>query len=81
MDLLCQKGVYPYSYMNSFSKFEETSLSSEEAFHSDFTNEDISEEKYQFAHTVWNTTGCETMGDYHDIYLYQDVFLLADIFE
>ena len=81
VDLLFQKGVYPYSYMNSFSKFEETSLPSKEAFHSDLTNEDISEEKYRFSQTVWNTMGCETMGGYHDLYLYQDIFLLADIFE
>ena len=25
--------------------------------------------------------GCKSMGDYHDLYLYQDIFLLADIFE
>ena len=24
---------------------------------------------------------CESIGDYHDVYLYQDIFLLADIFE
>ena len=24
---------------------------------------------------------CENLGDYHDVYLYQDIFLLADIFE
>ena len=57
--------------MNSFSKFEETSLPTEEAFHRDLTNKDI----------IWNTVGRETLGDYHDIYLYQDIFLLADIFE
>ena len=38
VDLPCQKGVYPYSYINSFSKFEETSLPAKEAFHSDLTN-------------------------------------------
>ena len=81
MDLLCQKGVYPYSYLNSFSTFEETSLPSEEAFHSELTNEGISQKKYEFAQTVWNTMGCETVGDYHDLYLYQDIFLLADLFE
>ena len=37
--------------------------------------------KYESAQTVWNTTGCQSMGDYHDLYLYQDIFLLADIFE
>ena len=70
MDLLYQKGVYPYSYMNSFSKFEEPSLPSKDAFLSDLTNDDISKEKYEFSQTVWNTTGCQSMGDYHDLYLY-----------
>ena len=81
VNLLCQKGVYPYSYMNSFSKFEETSLPQKEAFKNDLTGEDISDEKYKFAQQVWKTTGCQSMGDYHDLYLYQDIFLLADIFE
>ena len=36
---------------------------------------------YEFAQRVWNSTGCETMGDYHHLYSYQDIFLLADIFE
>ena len=81
VNLLCQKGFYPYSYMNSFSKFEETSLPQKEAFKNDLTGEDISDEKYKFAQQVWKTTGCQSMGEYHDLYLYQDIFLLADIFE
>ena len=79
--LLCQKGVYPYSYMDSFTKFEETSLPDREAFKNDLTGEDLPEEKYEFAERVWNTTGCQTLGDYYDLYLYQDTFVLADIFE
>ena len=75
---MCQKGVYPYSYIKVF---EETSLPSEEAFPNDLTGEDIPLEKYEFAQTVWNTTGCQTMRDYHDLYLYQDILLLAGIFE
>ena len=50
-------------------------------FRNDLTGDDIPSEKYEFAETVWKTTGCETMGDYHDLYLYQDIFLLADVFE
>ena len=81
MDLLCKKGVYPYPYMDSFSKFEETSLPPKEAFRNDLTGDDITEEQYDFAQQVWFTMDCETLGDYHDIYLYQDIFLLAHIFE
>lgn len=33
------------------------------------------------AQQVWTTVNCESIGDYHIVYLYQDIFLLADIFE
>ena len=79
--LLCQKGVYPYSYIKNFEVFEQTYLPQKEAFRNDLLGEDISDEKYQFAQRVWTTMGCQSMGEYHDLYLYQDIFLLADIFE
>ena len=81
MLLLCQKGVYPYSHIKNFEVFEETSLPQKEAFKNDLTGDDLPEEKYVFAQQVWKTTGCQTLGDFHDLYLYQDIFLLADIFE
>ena len=34
--LLLRKGVYPYEYMDSFDKFEETELPSQEKFNSSF---------------------------------------------
>lgn len=83
MNLLCQKGVYPYSHIKNFEVFEETCLPPKEAFRNDLTGEDISSEKYEFAQRVWSSMGCNTLGDidYHDLYLYQDILLLADIFE
>ena len=67
--------------MKNFSVFEETRLPPRQAFHNDLTGEDIFPEKYEFAQRVWDTTGCQTLGDYHDLYLYQEIFLLADILE
>ncbi|CAH3157591.1 unnamed protein product, partial [Porites lobata] len=81
MKLLCQKGVYPYSYMNSFSKFAEKSLPTRGGFKNDLSGDDLPEEKYEVAQRVWKTTGCKSMGDYHDLYLYHDIFLLADVFD
>ena len=81
VNLLCQKGVYPYSHIKNFEVFEENRLPPKEAFKNDLTGEDISHEKYEFAQRVWTTMGCQSMGEYHDLYLYQDIFLLADIFE
>ena len=35
----------------------------------------------KYAQQVWDTFGCTTLGDYHDLYLRTDVLLLADVFE
>ncbi|CAG8833454.1 34665_t:CDS:2, partial [Racocetra persica] len=41
----------------------------------------ITQKDYDFAHTVWKETACKTFGDYNDIYLKMDIFILADAFE
>ncbi len=81
LDLFIRKGVYPYSYMNSRQRLEETSLPPIEAFHNDLTDEEISQEDYDHAWKVWRATNCRTMQDYHDVYLQVDTLQLADILE
>src|SRR5690606_8694799 len=81
LDLLTRKGIYPYSYMNSWKRFEETQLPSKEAFYNDLDDSPISDEDYNRATQVWNTFGIQNMGQYHDLYLRTDVLLLADVFE
>lgn len=49
LPLLTQKGVYPYPYMDSFSKFEETSLPPKAAFFNDLIQEEITDEDYEHA--------------------------------
>ena len=41
LDLLTEKGVYPYDYMNSFDKFNDEQLPSKEQFYSRLTEEGI----------------------------------------
>ena len=79
--LLARKGVYPYDYVTSIVKFKETKLPPKEAFYSKLYDEEISDEDYQHALNVWNTFKCQTLQDYHDLYLKTDVLLLADVFE
>ena len=79
--LMKEKGVYPYDYMDSFSKFSDTQLPRREDFYSLLTDEDISDDDYSHAQDVWNTFRIRNMGEYHDLYLKSDVLLLADVFE
>ena len=79
--LLTRKGVFPYDYVSSVDKLSEKQLPPKQGFYSKLYNEDITDEDYQHAIKVWNTFGCKTIRDYHDLYLKSDVMLLADVFE
>ena len=81
LSLMTKKGVYPYDYMNSFEKFEESRLPKKEDFFSIMNNEHITDEDYQHAWNVWNEFGLSSMGEYHDLYLKSDILLLTDVFE
>ncbi|XP_065198654.1 uncharacterized protein LOC135830317 [Sycon ciliatum] len=52
-DLLLRKGVYPYEYMDSFARFDETQLPPKSAFESSLTGEGISDADYAHAQNVW----------------------------
>ena len=80
-DLLTRKGVYPYEYMDSWDKFEETQLPPKEAFDSNLNMSSISEKDYQHAQRVWDAFKISNLGEYHDLYLETDVMLLANVFE
>ena len=47
--LLLRKGVYPYEYMDSWKKIDETSLPDKEAFYSELNVEDITDKDYVHA--------------------------------
>jgi len=54
LDLMKKKGVYPYDYMDSFSKFNENQLPKREDFYSILNDTDISEDDYKHAQEVWD---------------------------
>ena len=80
-DLLNRKGVYPYEYVNSWDRCNETQLPPIDAFYSNLNMSSISEDDYQHAQRVWEEFGIHNLGDYHDLYLRTDVVLLANVFE
>ena len=79
--LLTRKGVFPYEHMDSFERFNEESLPPKEAFYSKLKMEGITDEDYEHAQRVWESRECNTLQDYHDLYLATDTVILADIFE
>ena len=81
LELLKKKGVYPYKYMDSFSKFEETELPNKKEFFNELNNTAISDYEYQHARKVWDSFKIKNLGEYHDLYLKTDVLLLADVFQ
>ena len=84
LELLKQKGAYPYEYMDSCKKFNEEKLPDKKHFYSsvkDGTTSDngkkldghINNEDYLTCKKLWNEFSMKTMSDYHDHYLKKDV--------
>lgn len=80
-NLIKQKGVFPYSYVNDIEKLNESSLPSHNDFYDVLRSENVSEDDYKRAVEVWNLFECKTLGDYSDLYLKSDVLILSDVFE
>ena len=51
--LLLRKGVYPYEYMDSWERFDETLLPDKKAFYSKLNDEGITDKDYAHAQKVW----------------------------
>jgi hypothetical protein len=81
INLLLRKGIYPYDYMDSAARLDETALPPIEKFYSRLCNEQCKPKDYAYAKDVWKAFGCTRMLDYHNIYLKTDVLLLACVFE
>ena len=79
--MLLRKGVYPYEYMNSWEKFDETALPPKEAFYSNLNLEGITDEDYAYAQKAWDVFEINNLGEYHELYVQSDTLLLADVYE
>ena len=80
-DLMSQKGVYPYDFMDSFEKFNQAELPNKDQFFSILNDQHNTDDEYDHAKKVWKTFNITTMGEYHDLYLVSDVLLLTDVFK
>ena len=83
LELVKQKGIYPYECMNSFKRFSKERIPDKCKLFSSLKDEFISEKDYLHAIDVWNVFKMITMGDYHVRYLKTVVllFVFANVFE
>ena len=78
--MLLKYGVYPYEYMDSWEKFDETSLPDKTAFYSELDLKDITDKDYDHAQKLFEEF-CKNIGEYHNLHVQCDTLLLADVFE
>ena len=80
-NLLLKKGIYPYEYMESQKRFNDTSLPPKKNFYSELNLEDISDKDFFHAQKVWDVFEIKNFGEYHYLYVQKDTSLPAGGFE
>ena len=79
--LLQNKGLYPYDYIDDETKLSSEQIPTKLDFYNKLKDEHISDENYNHFKHVWKVFKCKKFKDYHELYLKVDSLLLADIFE
>ena len=67
--LLLRKGVYPYEYMNTWNRFNETENPPFKEYYSKLNLENITKKDYIHSQKVWNEFRIKDIGDYHDLHV------------
>ena len=68
-------------YIDSWERFNETSLPPKESFYNELNLDDIIDKDYLHAQKVWDVFETKNLGEYHDLCVQSDTLLLADVFE
>ena len=78
---MLRKDVYPYEYVDSWKRFDETSLPDKKYFYSNLIMKDITDADYKHAKKVWKNFETKNPGQHRDLYVQGNTLLLADVFE
>ena len=79
--MLLKKGIYLYEYINSWERFDENTIPPKEDFCSELNLENITDKDCEHVKKVWEAFEIKNLGDYDDLCVQYDTFLLADVFE
>ena len=63
--------------MDSWERFDETSLPDKKAFYSELNLEGVTDKDGEHARKVWKVFEIKNLGEYHDLYVQSDTLLLA----
>ena len=67
--------------MDSWERFNESTLPNKKAFYSELNLEDITDKDYAHAQKVFEEFKLKNLGNYYNLYVQSDTLLLADVFE
>ena len=67
--------------MDSWERFDETSLPDKESFYSNLNMGSIDDIDYRHGINVFKRFKLNNLGEYHNLYVQSDTLLLADVFE
>ena len=67
--------------MDDWKLFNGTSLPEKEDFYSHLNMEDVTNVDYAHGKRAFKDFEIKGLGEYHDLYVQSDTFLLADVFE
>ena len=62
--------------MDSWEKFDETSLPDKKAFYSELNLEGVTDKDGEHAQKVWKVFEIKNLGEYHDLYVQSDIYYL-----
>ena len=67
--------------MDSWERFDETSLPNKKSFYRELYLEDITNEDYTHVQKIFEELKLKNLGNYHDFYVKSDKLLIADVLE
>nr|XP_018912649.1 PREDICTED: uncharacterized protein LOC109040960 [Bemisia tabaci] len=81
LHLVLRKGMYPYEWVDSYSKFENQLPLKIVDWYSTLSDKNISKSDLKHAIKVYEHFGFKNFGEYHNLYLKLDSVLLKDVFD
>ena len=78
---LLRENDHPSEYMDGWERFNEESLPDKKIFYRKLKLENITNKDYTHAQKVWKVFGIKIFGEYYELYVQSNIYLITDVFE